>query len=374
MSAPRRTGWIAAFALALAACAAPQPAPLPTQQKAVAPRIGHVFVIVLENQPFERSFGKDSPAPYLAHGLTAQGALLRQYFGIGHFSLGNYIAMVSGQAPNPETQRDCRVFSEFVATDPQLDADGQLHGAGCVYPVQVQTVADQLEARQLTWRGYMEDMGNDPAREAAACGHAAIGSQDATNHAAPGDQYADKHNPFVYFHSIIDDRARCERHVVNLEALRTDLVSVATTPNFAFITPNMCHDGHDRPCKNGEPGGLESADVFLRAWVPRILESAAFKQDGLLVITFDEGVDDSSACCDERPLAGGPAPGLFGPGGGRVGAVLISPSIRPGSVSDVPYNHYSLLRWIEDAFQLPHLGYAAAPGLATFGDDVFASP
>jgi hypothetical protein len=301
-------------------------------------RIGHVFVIVLENQPFEHTFGKDS------------------------------------KAPNPDTQRDCRVFSEFVATDPKLDADGQLRGAGCVYPVQVQTVADQFEARQLTWRGYMQDMGNDPAREAAACGHAAIGGKDETNRAARNDQYANKHNPFVYFHSIIDDHARCAQHVVNLDALRTDLASVATTPNVAFIMPNLCHDGHDQPCKNGEPGGLVSADAFLRTWVPLILESAAFKQDGLLVITIDESVADSSACCNERPLAGGPAPGVYGPGGGRVGAVLISPSIRPGTVSDVPYNHYSLLRWIQDTFELPHLGYAAAPGLATFGDDVFASP
>lgn len=358
---------IIACVLALAGCAS-----APSAQKP-APRFGHVFVIVLENQPYDLTFGAQSPAPYLAHDLVARGALLEQYFGIGHFSLPNYLAMISGQAPNRATQGDCNFLSEFVATDAALDADGQLHGEGCVYPASVTTVVDQLEAAGYDWKGYMEDMGKDPAREAAACGHAVIGTKDTTNHATPDDQYADKHNPFIYFHSIIDDAARCARHVVNLDHLQSDLEHIASTPNFAFITPNLCHDGHDKPCKNGEPGGLVSADAFLREWVPRILQSPAFQHDGLLVVTFDEGVLDSSACCGERGLAGGPPPGLDGPGGGRIGAVLLSPSIVPGTRSRVAYNHYSLLRWIEDNFNLAPLGYAAAPGLATFGDDVFGA-
>ena len=361
-----------ACALALAGCASTPH--LARKASPAPPHIGHVFVIVLENQPFGLTFGAQSPAPYLAHELAAQGALLRQYFGIGHFSLDNYLAMISGQAPNAATQADCGTFSEFVASAPAPDADGQLRGEGCVYPASVKTVADQLEAAGFDWKGYMEDMGKDPAREAAACGHVTIGAKDVTNHATPADQYADKHDPFVYFHSIIDDRARCERHVVNLDALARDLDAVATTPNYAFITPNLCHDGHDLPCRNGEPGGLVSADGFLREWVPRIVQSPAFRQDGLLVVTFDEGVLDSTACCGERSLPGGPAPGRDGPGGGRIGAVLIAPSIAPGTVSDVPYNHYSLLRWIEDDFGLARLGHAAATDLATFGDDVFTAP
>jgi hypothetical protein len=357
--------------LVLAGCVS---APRQAAQRAAAPRAGPVFVIVLENQPFATTFGAQSPAPYLAHELTAKGALLRNYFGIGHYSLDNYIAMISGQAPNPATQADCGVFGEFVATQPALDADGKLRGTGCVYPPIVRTLPDQLEAAGHDWKGYMEDMGKDPTREASACGHAAIGAKDLTNHATPADQYADKHNPFVYFHSIIDDPARCARHVVNLDALVHDLQDTATTPDFAFITPNLCHDGHDAPCRNGEPGGLVSADAFLREWVPRILAAPAFRDQGVLVVTFDEGMLDSSACCGERGLAGGPAPGLDGPGGGGIGAVLLGPTVRAGAVSDVPYNHYSLLRWIEDEFHLDHLGYAAAPGLATFGDDVFTKP
>jgi hypothetical protein len=330
----------------------------------------HVFVIVLENEPFQVTFGEHSLAPYLAHGLPKQGALLTQYFGIGHYSLDNYLAMISGQAPNPETQEDCHVFSEFWRSAPGFDANGQIRGSGCVYPADVKTLANQLQDAGYTWKGYMESMGADSAREASACGHVEIGEVDNTNTATARDQYADKHNPFVYFHSIIDDQANCAAHVVNLDKLPADLQDVATTPNFSFITPDLCHDGHDAPCKNGEPGGLISANKFLREWVPQILASPAFKQDGLLIITFDEGTD-AAACCGETKPEGAPQPGKFGPGGGRIGAVVLSPFVKPGTVSNVPYNHYSLLRSIEDWFGLPHLGYAGQQGLRPFGSDVF---
>ena len=351
----------------LAACTSPPHVKSPTTP-AHAPR--HVFVVVLENEPFQVTFGEHSPAPYLAHELPKQGALLTQYFGIGHDSLDNYIAMISGQAPNPETQEDCHVYGEFRRSAPGFDANGQILGSGCVYPADVKTLANQLQDARYTWKGYMESMGADPSREASACGHVKIGEVDFTNKATSKDQYADKHNPFVYFHSIIDDAANCAAHVVNLDKLPGDLRSIATTPNFSFITPDLCHDGHDAPCKNGEPGGLISADKFLREWVPQIVASPAFKQDGLLVITFDEGTD-AATCCGETNPAGAPQPGKFGPGGGRIGTVVLSPLVKPGTVSDVPYNHYSLLRSIEDWFGLPHLGYAGQPGLRTFGADVF---
>jgi hypothetical protein len=334
--------------------------------------IRHVFVIVLENEPFEVTFHENSIAPYLAHALPKQGALLQNYYAIGHLSLDNYIAMISGQAPNKATQDDCKTFVDFVRTSPGLDANGQALGEGCVYPADVKTLPDQLDAAGFTWKGYMEDMGLDPAREARTCGHPPLGAKDVTNRAVPHDQYGAKHNPFVYFHSIIDDQARCDAHVVNLDALEADLATIATTPNYAFITPNLCHDGHDAPCRNGEPGGLISADAFLSAWVPKILASPAFRKDGLLVVTFDEGTAND-ACCGEQPLPGGPPPGRFGPGGGRIGAVLVSPFIVPGTTSAQDYNHYSLLRSIEDLFGLPHLGYAGAADLHSFGKDVYTA-
>jgi hypothetical protein len=325
---------------------------------------------VLENEAYQVTFGKSSQTPYLAQTLTRQGAMLTQYFGVGHSSLDNYIAMISGQAPNLATQDDCKIYSEFQATGKAPLANGQLPGVGCVYPRSTITVADQLDHASLHWKGYMEDMGADPSREAAACGHVTIGAADYTHQASTTDGYAAKHDPFVYFHSIIDDGARCAAGVVNLSTLTADLQQLKTTPNLSFIVPSLCHDGHDAPCANGEPGGLISADAFLREWVPRILASPAFRADGLLVILFDEGTD-AEACCGERGLPGGPPPGKFGPGGGRTGAVLLSPFIRPGTVSTRPYNHYSLLRSIEDIFGLAHLGYAASPQLQGFGADVF---
>jgi hypothetical protein len=342
----------------------------PSAKPGTAP-VRHVFVIMLENESYAVTFGQNSLAPYLAHELPKQGALLPNYYGIGHYSLDNYIAMISGQAPNPATQDDCTTYSEFVATA-KPDANGQVPGTGCVYPKSVRSLANQLTDARLSWKAYMEDMGADPSRESATCGHVAIGADDPTRHATPKDQYAAKHNPFVYFHSIIDDTKYCDTHVVNLQHLTNDLAHISTTPNYVYITPNLCNDGHDAPCKNGDPGGLISADVFLRTWVPRILNSPAFKKDGLLVITFDEGTD-STSCCNEKGLPGGPQPGQSGPGGGQIGAVMLSPFIAPGTTSTVEYNHYSLLRSIENFFGLSHLGYAGDNSLHTLGSDVFTA-
>jgi hypothetical protein len=340
------------------------------------PPIRHVFVLLLENQNASNTFGSASPAPYLAQTLPAKGAMLSNYYGIGHASLDNYIALVSGQAPNEATQLDCPLFADFQLQQPELDAHGQALGRGCVYPNRVKTLPDQMEAAGLTWKGYMEDMGNEPNRERATCGHPQIGARDYTLIATVRDKYAAKHNPFVYFHSIIDDQARCDTHVVNLEALPKDLRKVATTPNYVFITPNLCNDGHDPDCIDGSAGGYSAIEAFLRKWVPLITDSPAFKQDGLLVITFDEsegtGPEGATACCNEKPLAGARRPaGVIGPGGGRIGAVLLSRYIKPGTVSTVPYNHYSLLRTVEDIFGLAHLGYAAEPDLQPMGADVF---
>ena len=212
----------------------------------------------------------------------------------------------------------------------------------------------------------MEDMSTN-------CLHPALNSQDTTQQARPGDQYAARHNPFVYFHSLIDSPA-CAANDVPLTQLQTDLQSASTTPSYSFITPNLCHDGHDSPCVDGEPGGLTSADQFLQTWVPQILASPGYAQGGLVIITFDEAeTGDASACCDEQPGYNTPNPGgpTPGPGGGRVGAVLLSQYVKPGSQNNVGYNHYALLRSVEDIFGLAHLGYAGQSDLKPFGHDVY---
>jgi hypothetical protein len=343
---------------------------LPGAASAARPPIKHVFVIVLENEDASTSFGPDSPAPYLATTLRAQGEFVPNYYGIGHASLDNYIAMISGQAPNPETQGDCPLYHDV--TPGIVGADGQVIGTGCVYPTAVKTVADQLTAKRLTWKGYMQDMGADPTREPATCAHPALGSPDNTETATAKDQYATRHNPFVYFHSIIDSPA-CRQEVVNLDHLDGDLASAASTPNLAFITPDLCNDGHDASCADGTPGGLGRVNTFLGEWVPKIVNSPAYRDGGLLAVIFDEAAGDSTSCCGEQPGPSSPVPGgqSGGSGGGRTGAVLLSPYVLPGSITTAAYNHYSLLRSIEDLFGLGHLGYAGAAGLKPFGDDVF---
>ncbi len=212
----------------------------------------------------------------------------------------------------------------------------------------------------------MEDMGNDPAREASTCARPVPGG-DGVLRATPTDSYAYRHDPFIYFHSVIDRPANCDTHVVRLENFATDMARADTTPALSFIVPNVCNDGHDSICGDGRPGGLSAADAWLKQWVPQILASPAFKQDGLLIVTFDEAGTDSAACCGEPPGPNVTMQGATGPGGGRTGAVLLSPFIKPGTAIAEPVNHYGLLRSVEDIFGLPYLGYAALPGQGTFG-------
>jgi hypothetical protein len=353
-------GLVAVVAGLLTAVAVPRPAVAATGKP------GHVFVIVLENEDAATTFGPNSPAPYLANDLPRRGAFVPNYYGTAHNSLPNYLAMISGQAPTTQTQADCPDFIDVLPGLPA--ADGQTIGQGCVYPASVPTVADQLEGAGKGWKGYMEDMGQDAARDnGTACAHPAIGSPDATQQASATDQYATRHNPFVYFHSIIDEPG-CAARDVPLAQLATDLQSVTRTPQLSFIVPDLCNDGHDATCADGGPGGLPAADAFLRTWVPRILNAPAFK-DGLLVVAFDEAGSDASACCGERPGPNTPQPGIYGAGGGRTGAVLVSPFIKAGTVTQQAYDHYGLLRSIEDAFGLAPLGYAATA--RPFGQDIY---
>ena len=182
---------------------------------------------------FINCFGKHSQAPYLAQRLRSRGAFLPNYYEIGHMSLDNYIAMVSGQAPNTQTQADCQFYGDFTPGTPT--SDGQYRGSGCVYPPGVATVANQLEGSGYSWKGYMEDMNaKAPPATETRCRHPALNSQDDTQQAEVGDQYAARHNPFVYFHSLIDSGA-CAAGDVPLGQLDTDLGSAATMGTVANV-------------------------------------------------------------------------------------------------------------------------------------------
>lgn len=353
------------------------------------PPVRHVFVVVLENQGYAATFGNPAADPYLAQTLPAEGALLENYYATGHESNDNYVSLVSGQPPNAQNQADCPHFDNF--TGALMLESGVETGTGCVYPAEVPTIGNQLSAAKRSWKAYMEDMGNDPNREAAACGHPALEATDETQKAEAGDGYATRHDPFVYFHSVIDEQKFCDKHVVALGSptgqmpaaalrgetgLATDLASLTRTPKFSFITPNLCNDGHDFPCTN-QPNGasaLADIDAFLETWVPLITGSPAYQRNGLLEIVFDEAASsEAESCCEEMPGPGSPLPGVVGPGGGRVGAVLLSPFIKPGTISATEYNHYSSLASWETLLGLPKLADAKTVP-TSFGSDVFTAP
>jgi hypothetical protein len=392
----------------------PPPASVAPKTKAPAtpattsslPPIKHVFVVVLSGHGYDDTFGPASKAPFLARALPKQGELVANYYGVAQGELANTIGLISGQGPTPQTAADCPTYTDVAPAT--IGSDGQVAGDGCVYPAQTKTLADQLATAGKTWRAYVEDIGSGPAGTATTCRHPALATADADGMPRPGDAYVTWRNPFVYFHGLIDAPG-CAADDVGLDRLAVDLHGAATTPAVSYIVPNRCHDGSDQPCAPGVPSGLAAADAFLRTIVPEIQRSPAYA-DGLIAITTDQAPQtgpgaDSSSCCDAQtfpnlpPPAAAPAtaaattaattpatpaaattattPAPTTPistplGGGRVGLLLLSPFVEAGSSDLVDsYNHYSLLRSIEDLFGLDHLGYAADPALPSFDAAIY---
>jgi hypothetical protein len=381
--------------------AAPQPetaAPAPTAPAESAPKpslppevpapetlppVKHVFLIVLADHGFQEAFGAGSPAPYLAKTLAGQGELLTNYYAVTQGDLANEIALLSGQGPTPETAAGCPTYTEIAPGT--VGAGGQAEGKGCLYPPGALTLPGQLAAAGKRWRAYVGGVGNGEAGQPGTCRHPALGAQDPNQLPLPGDAYETWRNPFVYFHSLLDG-GECAADDVGLEQLQPDLAAKGSAPSLSYIVPDACHDGSEQPCEPGQPAGLAAAEPFLRTVVPEIEESPAYKDGGLIAITFAEAPQsgpnaDPSACCGapaypNLPPASAPAP-ANGPvkpsgGGGRVGLLLISPFVKPGSVDETGYyDHFSLLLSIESLFGLKPLGYAAEPALSAFEGTVF---
>lgn len=388
-------GLLAALAAALAAV------PGRGQAAAGLPPIRHIWIVVMENEGIASTFYDSSS--YLGS-LVHRGALLDKYYAVAHQSLPNYIALLGGQGPTPQTQADCQVYQDVTPGTVAAQNGHQAQGDGCVYPTTYPTVADQLTAAKLTWKGYMEDMGLDSQRDAPVTCKSPTSSpvNDPTQTAEAQDQYAARHNPFMYYHTIVDSPA-CKTNVVTLQSanngLLHDLASVSTTPNYSFIAPNLCDDGHDTGCKGPDvagdsTGGLVAVNHWLEAYVPPILSSPAYKQDGMLLITFDEAdtkqadATTAASCCNEPFATDGQPAGGYGAGGGIVGALVLSPYVAANTKTETEYNHYSLLRTVEDILHLGggddqpaaagHLGlagdYYAGYKMKPFGDDVFTNP
>lgn len=254
--------------------ASPTPTPSPISTSPIAspsPAAGpsHVFVIVMEN----RSYSQAIASSYVSQ-LAAQYSIATDYHGVSHPSLPNYLALTSG--------------STWGIADDGFHA---LPAGG---------LGAQLTDSGIEWRAYMEGMSN-------GCFHSPY-------------PYALKHNPFAYYGST------CPPEVVPFTQFAADISS--SVPQFAWITPDLCHDGHD--CTSNV------ADTWLSQTVPTILASNAWKDNGVLIITWDEGEDSANS--------------------------VLTLVIHPNPLvhqSGRPYDHYSLLATIEDRLGVPRLGQAA---------------
>ena len=240
------------------------------------PHLAHVFVIVMENKAAGEIVGNSSAS--FINGLIGRYAYAADYSALTHPSLPNYIALTSGSFQG-------------------ITDDRNPPGAG--YAVAAVNLADRIDAAGLTWKAYAESL-------------------PSAGYADNSGQFATRHEPFLYYQDILGNDSRRIAHIVPFTQMATDLQSPATTPNFAFITPNVCNDMHDCPVSVG--------DAWLSKTVTAILGSQAFTgSPSLLVVTWDEGSDSDN----------------------HVVTILAGNSVKPGFRSSQAYDHYSLLHTIE---------------------------
>jgi hypothetical protein len=250
----------------------------------------HVAVIVMENKEYGEIIGS-AAAPFI-NGLARRYALARAMDATSHPSLPNYLALTGGSTFGINSDcTDCSV-------------------AGT-------SIVDQLERGHISWKAYMENLPY-PCFKGATAG-----------------EYAKKHDPFVYYSRVANNRAWCSR-VFQLSQLSVDERAGALS-RFIWITPNLCHDMHDCSVATG--------DRFLSSLVPSLLRSLG--AHGALFITWDEGTSDSSCC----RLASG----------GRIATIVAGRLAKQGAELSTPTDHYSLLATIEGLLGLDRLRGAACP-------------
>ncbi len=338
------------FAVPFALDGAPSAAAAPTANVdgvGIAPgKVKHTWLIMLENKSYDATFTGLNDNSYLWRTLPQQGVLLKNYYGTSHFSQGNYTSMVSGQSQNADLANDCPQYTAMtgrindatsvaqdVEKDQLIDTAGpnaERTQGGCVFPRSVSTLFNQFDSAGVSWKGYAQDLDNPDSLNpsdngvllrhnagAQYCGapYSAPGTINDGTHPNPGaanatDQYVPKHFPFPWFSSLLSNPDDCNAaHIADVfdrsNGLYHDLQNEATTPAFSYITPNNCSDAHDAVCSGNNlsggfadpdtpnpprnyTGGLYAADKFLEHVIPEIEASPAFKDGGLIDITFDE--------------------------------------------------------------------------------------
>jgi hypothetical protein len=304
--------------------------------------VKHVFLISLASPGYDAAFGATgSQMPYLSATLRPQGVLLTNYSLLDEASLANGIAAISGQAPTAASEADCPEYEE------------------CLFPVETLTLADQLTTGRFSWHAYVEGMA-DPEGKPDNCVHP---EPDAAEAPATGG-YAARLNPFVFFHSLLD-LGDCAANDVPLSELAGDLKKADGVANFNYVAPNLCNGGFRGQCPEGAPDGAAAADAFLSKLVPEILASPAYKQDGLLIVSF--GAAQPEVAATPTDPAAAPATDPL-----KVGALLVSPLLTAGGTDGAAYDPYSLLRSIDELFGLAPLGAAEEPKVHSFASAFIA--
>lgn len=315
---------LAGLAIVLTSCTANVTAPplaAPTQPPSPpvaapvegVPLASHVVVAVFENTSYDQAMADTG-----FRDIAARGALLRRFYAVGHSSLPNYLALTSGAEPTARTSGDCPFFN-------------------C--PVTDINLGNRLDSGHDSWKGYFEGTQKP-------CAVPAAGQQDPYTRG-----YMTRHNPFAYYPNIGGDpqggNDYCNQHLRPFGDFLADAAN-GTLPIFSMVIPDSCHSGHDRPCAGGTPGGLAQAVPWMNGLIGIASSARGWDRRSLLILLFDESTDDDKAGCCAQP------------GGGHTAAVMIAGTIKPGVTSDLPGDHYSMLRTIEDALQLPggHLGQA----------------
>jgi hypothetical protein len=273
----------------------------------------HVLILMFENQ--YRSYVLQNA--YMRR-LARQGIELANSFGVMHPSQTNYIASIAGEL--------CNVTSD----EPPAELLPQ------------RTIVDLLEEapEALGWKAYMESYVPQ--------------STPWTPQLTPADAppYYRKHNPFASFAGIVRDQKRWSR-IQSESALFTDILS-GTLPAYAWFTPNIWNDGHylDGQYVESKPRAPALVDQAA-AWLEGFFGALRFPGPRshlpprtLVVVTFDEADYEAA-------WAAGSVSPYDGPN--QIYTVLLGDFIEPG-VEEEGYNHYSLLRTIEENFDLGSLG------------------
>ncbi|HET7454149.1 MAG TPA: hypothetical protein VFJ76_01360 [Solirubrobacterales bacterium] len=317
---------------------APEAPPPSEPELPEAGPVKHVFLISLASPGYEAAFGTSSQMPYLSGTLRPQGVLLTNYSLLDSSSLANGFAAISGRPPTEASKADCPDYEK------------------CLFPVETLTLADQLGTARFTWRAYIEGMA-DAEGKPADCVHP---EPDATEAPAPGE-YSATSNPFVYFHSLLD-LGDCAANDVPGDTLPKDLAKAERTANFSYLAPSRCNAGFRGECPEGTADGPAAADAWLDRTTKEILASAAYKRDGLLIVSFgaiDPTAQETAAAEGADPL--------------KVGALLVSPLLTPDGTDAAAYTPYSLLRSLDELFGLAPLGEAEGKKVHSFASAFVAT-